>query len=61
MERKFIGNDMIYYENDKNVIVLRSILFFHSEQKTTLEIIRGYFTDYAISKLVNDNFIKIIN
>jgi hypothetical protein len=45
--------------NDKEVIVLRAILFFHAEEKTTLSRIRAHFTDHAISKLVYDNFIKI--
>ena len=73
MEHKFIGNDswkpifkpdsdIIDYGGfitDKNVTVLRSILFFYAEEKTTLSNIRAHFTDHAISKLVHDNFIKI--
>lgn len=41
------------------VTVLRSILFFYSEQKTTLDEIQKYFTTEAINKLINDKFIEI--
>ncbi len=47
-----------YIEN-KDVTVLRPILFFHSEQKTDLNTIKKYFTDEAILKLTHDKFIKI--
>jgi len=46
--------------NDKEVIVLRPILFFHAEQKTTLSKICAYFTQHAIGKLINDKFIEIL-
>lgn len=45
--------------NDKKVTVLRPILFFHAEQKTTLSKISAYFTQHAIAKLVHDKFIEI--
>ena len=45
--------------NDKKVTVLRPILFFHGEQKTTLSKISAYFTQHAIAKLVHDKFIEI--
>lgn len=41
------------------VTVLRPILFFHAEQKTTLSKIMTYFTPQAIVKLIHDNFIQI--
>jgi len=44
---------------EKNVTVLRPILFFHAEQKTTLSKIMTYFTPRAIGKLVHDKFIEI--
>ena len=44
---------------NENVTILRSILFFHSEQKVKLCDIQKYFTTEAINKLVNDKFIKI--
>jgi hypothetical protein len=47
-----------YIEN-KDVTVLRPILFFHSEQKTDLNSIKKYFTDDAILKLTHDKFILI--
>ncbi len=64
---KFIGHqewkqyieDSIF-ENNSEVLVLRPILFFHDEQKTTMARIRANFTDEAIKKLIHDKFIKII-
>jgi hypothetical protein len=46
-------------DDEKNVTVLRPILFFHAEQKTTLSKIITYFTPHAISKLEHDKFIEI--
>lgn len=48
------------YQDSSKVLVLRSILFFHAEQTTTMARIKANFTDEAISKLIHDNFIKII-
>jgi len=67
MKHEFIGPDIWKHvfnpnnniDENKNVIILRGILFFHAEEKTTLAKIREYFTDHAISKLSHDNFIKI--
>ncbi len=44
---------------NQNVTVLRGVLFFHAEEKTTLERLRIYFTEEAIGKLAHDEFIKI--
>ncbi len=44
---------------DKEVIVLRSILFFHAEEKTKLSRIKLHFTDYAINKMIHDKFIEV--
>ena len=44
---------------DKDVTVLRPILFFHAEEKTKLSRIRANFTEHAINKLVHDKFIEI--
>lgn len=46
-------------DQDMVVTVLRPILFFHAEQKTTLSKIMTYFTSQAIIKLINDKFIEI--
>jgi hypothetical protein len=72
MENKFIGHeswkkqypngtDLDYktFLEDKEVLVLRPILFFYKDQKTTLSQIRVNFTDHAIAKLVSDKFIEI--
>lgn len=45
---------------DNEVIVLRSILFFHAEEKTTISRIKLHFTEWAIKKLEHDGYIKII-
>ncbi len=68
MKNNFIGDDnwlkSIDFDNknfieDKNVLVLRPILFFYSGEKTLLSDIKKHFTDIAINKLVHDNYIKI--
>lgn len=51
--------DFRRYIENKDVTVLRPILFFHTEQKTDLDTIKKYFTDEAILKLTHDKFIKI--
>jgi hypothetical protein len=51
--------DFRMYLENKDVTVLRSILFFYSEQKTDLNTIKKYFTDEAIFKLTHDKFIQI--
>ena len=53
-------HDMYFTNDDTEVIVLRGILFFYADQKTTLGKIRENFTDTAITKLVHDKFIKIL-
>lgn len=45
---------------DIKVLVLRPILFFHAEERTTMARIKANFTDEAISKLIHDKFIKIM-
>ena len=54
-----ISENNFDYDNNENVIILRSILFFHSEQKVKLYDIQKYFTGEAINKLINDKFIEI--
>jgi hypothetical protein len=51
--------DFRHYTVNKNVTVLRPILFFHREQKTNLDTIKKYFTDDAILKLTHDKYIMI--
>lgn len=51
--------DDIYTSDDTEVLVLRSILFFYADQKTTLGKIRENFTNHAITKLEHDKFIQI--
>jgi len=46
-------------EEDKDVTVLRGILFFYESQKTKLSRIQLHFTPLAIEKFVHDGFIKI--
>lgn len=57
--RHSLDFDFRRYIENKDVTVLRPILFFHSEQKTDLDTIKKYFTDEAILKLTHDKFIKI--
>lgn len=46
--------------NIRGVEIVRPILFFHAEQKgITIERLKRYFTDEAISKLEHDGFIKV--
>ena len=51
--------DFRRFLENKDVTVLRPILFFHTEQKTDLNTIQKYFTDEAIYRLSHDKFIKI--
>jgi hypothetical protein len=57
--KRSLDIDFRCYTVNKNVTVLRPILFFHSEQKTDLDTIKKYFTDEAILKLTHDKFILI--
>ncbi len=46
--------------NIRGVEILRPILFFHEEQRgVTIERLKRYFKDEAISKLEHDGFIKV--
>ncbi len=45
--------------DDKDVTVNRSMLFFASGEKTKLSRIQAHFTEFAIQKLIHDEFIKI--
>lgn len=45
--------------DESNVLVLRAILFFHAEEKTTLKEIRKFFTETAITTFEHDGYIKI--
>lgn len=49
----------LFYGNDKKVTVLRSLLFFYTEQKVTLGELREFFTDKALTTFQNDGYIKI--
>lgn len=44
---------------EKKVTILRPILFFHADEKTSLSKIMNYFTPKAIGKLIHDKFIEI--
>jgi hypothetical protein len=46
-------------DQEKEVTVLRPILFFYATQKTTMSKIMTYFTPQAITKLIHDKFIEI--
>jgi hypothetical protein len=51
----------VWSKEDKTpVIILRSCLWFHSEQKTTLGELRRFFSEKGITSLKSDGFIKII-
>ncbi len=58
-KKPILDIDFKMYLEDKDVTVLKPILFFHAEQKTNLNTIKKYFTDEAIFKLTHDKFIKI--
>ncbi len=45
-------------EIDRDIIVLRPILFFYTTQVITLAKLREFFTNHAITKLMGDGFIK---
>lgn len=47
-------------EMDKDVKVLRNCMFFHAEQTTKLSRIKAHFSEFAMQKLINDKFIKIL-
>ena len=50
----------IRWSDETNVIILRSILFFHSEQKgITLGKLREFFSDKSVKLLEKDGFIKL--
>lgn len=51
---------LLRYEKDsgKLVVIIRPTLFFYPTQEITLGKLREYFTDYAITKLIGDGFIK---
>ena len=46
--------------NDDNIeiVVLRAILFFHTDQIITLSKLKKYFTDHAINSFEVDGYIK---
>jgi len=58
-QRPYPTFDELLINEDKEVTVLRNILFFYAEQKTKISNIRENFTEHAINKLIHDKFIKI--
>lgn len=52
--------EQIKKENETNVIILRGLLFFHTEQPNiTLGKLREFFTEKAIKLFEIDGYIKI--
>lgn len=49
----------IKWSDETEVIILRHVLFFHSEQKITLGKLREFFTDKAIKLFEKDGYIKL--
>jgi len=52
-------NPEIEWSDEVEVIVLRPILFFHSEQKITLGKLREFFTPKAIKLFEKDGYVKL--
>lgn len=42
------------------IIILRNMAFFYTEQKTTLGDLRKIYTEKAVNALLHDGFVEII-
>jgi hypothetical protein len=53
-------NSTAHIEDSVEVVILRAVLFFHSEQKITIGKLREFFTEKAITLFKKDGYIEII-